>query len=80
VERKHLPSELRSKTDKELATHIAAKKAERKKIQEEIREMDGKRQEYLAQNQKEQQGELESAMLNAIKKQASRKNLNWIKK
>ncbi|MEN8787962.1 MAG: vWA domain-containing protein [Flavobacteriaceae bacterium] len=79
VERKHLPSELRSKSDKELATHIAAKKAERDQIQEEIRELDAKRQEFLAENQKEQQGELESAMLNAIKKQASKKNLNWTK-
>ncbi|MGB5238856.1 MAG: VWA domain-containing protein [Flavobacteriaceae bacterium] len=80
VERKHLPSELQSKSDKELAAHIEAKKAERDQIQEEIRELDAKRQEFLAQNQKDQKGELESAMLNAIKKQASRKNFSWTKK
>ena len=80
VERKHLPSELQSKSDKELAEHIEAKKAERDQIQEEIRELDAKRKEFLAKNQKEQQGELESAMLNAIKKQASRKNFSWTKK
>ncbi len=77
VKREHLPSELRSKSDKELEAHIASNKAEREQIQKEIRELDAKRQSFLAQNQKEQQGELESAMLNAIKKQASRKNFNW---
>lgn len=80
VERKHLPSELRSKTDKELEAYISTQKSERKRIQDEIKELDAKRNKFIAQSQKEEAGELESAMLNAIKKQASRKNFKWEEK
>ena len=40
--------------------------------------MNKKREAYIAKNQKEgDTGELENAMLEAIKKQAGKKNYNW---
>ncbi len=74
---KDLPKELRNKSTKEIEKYIAGKKAERTKIQKEIQELNKKRQAYIAKNQKQQKGELENAMLNAIKNQASNKNYKW---
>jgi len=36
-----------------------------------------KREAHIAKNKKEQQGELESALLTAIKNQAAKKNYKW---
>ena len=47
------------------------------KIQKEIQEVNAKREAYIAEQQKEQRGELENAMVKAIKKQASKKNYTW---
>ncbi len=74
---KDLPKELRNKSTKEIEKYIAGKKAERTKIQKEIQELNKKRQAYIAKNQKQEKGELENAMLNAIKNQASNKNYKW---
>ncbi|WP_430906650.1 vWA domain-containing protein [Maribacter sp. 2-571] len=75
-----LPKALQNKTEAEIKAYIAAKKAERIKIQEEIQEMNEKRNAYIAKNQKEAStGELENAMLRAIVKQAERKNYKWDK-
>lgn len=79
VERKHLPADLRSKSDRELESYIEEKQAERKTIQDEIKSLNAKREQYINEKHKEEQGELENAMLNAIKKQASKKNYNWKK-
>lgn len=72
-----LPSELKGKTDKQIEKYIADKKTERAKIQKEIQELNRKREAHIAKNQKEQQGELESALLTAIKNQAAKKNYKW---
>jgi hypothetical protein len=72
-----LPSELKGKTDKQIEKYIADKKTERAKIQKEIRELNRKREAHIAKNQKEQQGELESALLTAIKNQGAKKNYKW---
>lgn len=72
-----LPSELKGKTDKQIEKYIADKKAERAKIQKEIQELNRKREAHIAKNKKEQQGELESALLTAIKNQAAKKNYKW---
>ena len=77
VERKHLPTELRSKSDVELENHIANKKQERQEIQDEIKALNIKRQKFIDEKHKEEKGELENAMIKAIKKQASEKNYNW---
>ncbi len=75
---KDLPAELKGKSEKEIAAYIDTKKSERKQIQKEILEINKKREAYLAKNQKEgSKGELENAMLGAIKRQAEKKNYKW---
>ena len=51
--------------------------AERIKIQKEIQTVNAKRQAYILKQKNSQKGELESAMLKAIKKQAEKKNYSW---
>ena len=80
IEREYLPPELKSKSDKELNQFIAEKKKERLKIQKEIKSLNAKRQKYISEQSEEQQGELETAMLKAIRKQAADKNFSWDKK
>jgi len=72
-----LTKELQEKTEKELKQYLIAKKEERSKIQQEIQELNAKRKRYIQKNTKEEKGELENAMLRAIKKQAKRKNYKW---
>lgn len=72
-----LPKELKGKTKEELKKYIAEKKEEREKIQNEIKELNAKREAFIAKSQTENTGDLENAMLSAIKKQASRKNYTW---
>ena len=78
VEKKDLPKELRNKSPKEIEAYISEKKEERAKIQEKIQELNKKREKYIADNRdKNESGELENAMINAIKKQAEEKNYRW---
>ncbi|WP_350290336.1 vWA domain-containing protein [uncultured Croceitalea sp.] len=79
LKKEDLPSELKDKTDKQIEKYIAEKKDERIKIQKEIQELNKKREAYIAKNQKEEKGELESALLTAIKNQAAKKNYKWDK-
>ncbi len=74
---KDLPSELKGKSEKEIKAYVAAKKTEREDIQNKIQELNKKREVYIAKNQKEETGELENALLSAIKNQAARKNYKW---
>ncbi len=78
VDKDELPKELKGKSASEIEVHIAEKKAERTRIQKEIQKANAKREAYIAKNQKEgEKGELENAMLEAIKKQAAKKDYRW---
>lgn len=78
VEKDELPQELQDKNTLEIKKYVEAKKIEREKIQQEIQEYNTKRLAYIAKHQKEENtGELESAMIQAIKKQAAVKNYTW---
>ncbi|WP_209405085.1 VWA domain-containing protein [Pseudozobellia sp. WGM2] len=78
VDKEDLPKELRNKSPEEIETYISEKKQERAKIQEKIQELNKKREKYIVENQDENKsGELENAMINAIKKQAEEKNYRW---
>ncbi|PKA97522.1 von Willebrand factor type A domain-containing protein [Flavobacteriaceae bacterium MAR_2009_75] len=78
VEKKDLPKELRNKSPKEIEAYVSEKKEERAQIQKKIKELNKKRVKYIADNQdKNETGELENAMINAIKKQAEEKNYRW---
>lgn len=77
LKEKDLPKELHGKSEGEIKAYVTEKKAEREKIQKEIQELNAKREVYIAENQKEDKGELENALLSAIKAQASKKNYKW---
>ncbi|VAW09953.1 FIG00652135: hypothetical protein [hydrothermal vent metagenome] len=78
IKEDELPAELTGKSTEEMNTYIKEKKTARKKIQKEIQALNTKREAYIAENQKEDStGELENAMLRAIKKQAEKKNYTW---
>ena len=72
-----LPQELQGKSKSEIKAYIKEKKMEREQIQKQIQELNAKREAYIAEHQKEETGELENAMLSAIKTQASKKNFTW---
>ncbi|SEB88095.1 von Willebrand factor type A domain-containing protein [Maribacter dokdonensis] len=78
VEKDQLPNELKNKNEKEIKDYIESKKAERIQIQKEIQEYNSKRLAYIAEHQNaDKSGELENAMIKAIKKQAESKNYSW---
>lgn len=78
IEKNQLPEEFKDKSTAEIKSIIAEKKAERTRIQKEIQDLNGKREAFIAKNQKEDaKGALENAMLEAIQKQAARKNYKW---
>lgn len=73
-----LPEHLQGKSKKEIEAYIKDKQAERENIQNEIAELNKKRELYISEKQDDKNnGELESAMLKAIKRQASVKNYTW---
>ena len=78
ISKDELPKELKGKTKKEITSYIEKKKTERTKVQKKIQELSRKRETYITDNQKEDsKGELENAMIEAIKKQAEKKNYTW---
>lgn len=72
-----LPDELKGKSASEIKTYIANKRAERKKIQDKIQELNAKRKTYISNQKTERDNGLESAMTKAIKEQAKRKKYTW---
>jgi hypothetical protein len=73
-----LPEILQDKSKKEITSYIETKKIEREEIQKEIQSLNAKREAYILKNKKgDASGELENAMLRAIKKQAKVKNYSW---
>ena len=70
---------MQNKTSKEIEKYVTKKGEERKVIQQEIQKLNSKRKKYVLKKQEEKtdKKELESAMINAIKKQAQRKNYSW---
>ncbi len=73
-----LPKELQGKSADAKVQYLEEKKSERAKIQKEIQELNRKREAFISENQKEDsKGELENAMLEAIQRQAKKKNYKW---
>ena len=78
IQKDQLPDELKGKSSKKIESYIADKKEERNLIQQKIQELNKKRELFITENQKNSEsGELENAMLTAIKKQAEKKNYKW---
>ena len=72
-----LPKELKGKTETEMKTYLDKKRKEREAIQKEIQDLNLKRKQHVAKQQKEGSDNLENAMLGAIKTQAKKKNYKW---
>ncbi|WP_373018021.1 VWA domain-containing protein [Muriicola sp.] len=77
VRRETLPEALRGKSDQEIRAFLEEKREERRQIQSEIQQTHTQREAYLKEHRKNESGELEKAILEAIKKQASKKDLYW---
>jgi hypothetical protein len=77
LDRDALPPSLQDKSTPEIQAYVEEMRIEREKVQREIQELNAKRGAYLAEKQQGQQGELQHAMLTAIKKQAAKKNYRW---
>ncbi|TFG74742.1 MAG: VWA domain-containing protein [Flavobacteriales bacterium] len=78
IDKNQLPAELKGKSNPEIEAFINAKKSERGRIQKEIQSLNAKREAFILENQKDvTKGELENAMLEAIKKQAAKKAFSW---
>lgn len=72
-----LPQELQGLSEKELKAHLESQGRRRREIQDEIRDLNTKREAYLAQDQAEEGPGLQRALLEAVKKQASQKDFRW---
>ncbi len=72
VRRETLPEALRGKSDQEIRAFLEEKREERRQIQSEIQQTHTQREAYLKEHRKNESGELEKAILEAIKKQASK--------
>ena len=79
VDKKSLPAQLQNKSSDEIKKYVAQQGKKRQEIQQKIKELNTKRNTYVAQKRKETNttNGLESAMLNAIKKQAKQKDYIW---
>ena len=78
IKKDQLPAALKNKSTTQIENYIEEKKVERNKIQKKITALNDKREAFIAKNQKENaKGELENAMLEAIQKQAEKKNYKW---
>lgn len=77
IKKEELPKALRDKSKAELTTFIGEKKSERTRVQKEIQQLNAKREIYISEHTQQEKGELENAMLNAIKRQAAGKNFKW---
>ena len=77
LEKEALPEALQEMDNTELKAYIETQRAERNKIKEEIARINIARKEYISNNKAETENALEGAMIQAIKKQAGKKNYSW---
>ncbi|MEH6765974.1 MAG: vWA domain-containing protein [Aequorivita antarctica] len=77
LKKDELPQELKGKNASEIKKYLESKRLERKTIQKQIMDLNEQRRKYIAENSKEANNGLENAMVQAIKKQAKKKNYTW---
>jgi len=77
LKKEQLPEYLKDKTTEEIKQYVATQKNKRSEIQNEIQELNKKRRTFIAEQEKVITNGLESAMIQAIKKQALKKNYKW---
>jgi hypothetical protein len=74
-----LPDEMKQMSVEQRKVYVNKKADDRKKIQDEIQTLNSKRQEYISTHTAKENKEtmLDAAMIDAVKKRAKEKNLNW---
>lgn len=79
LKKEQLPKELQGKSVEEIQNIVEAKRVEREAIQKEIQTLNAKRRTFVAEQKKLNNtiNGLENAMIQAIKKQAEKKNYKW---
>ena len=77
VDKKTLAPELQKKTDAELEVYGKEQAKKRNALKKEIAELSVKRSEYIKAQNKAEGVDLQSSMVNAVKKQATAKNYSW---
>lgn len=77
LENDELPTEIKGKSEKEIALYIAGKREERQSLSKQIQELNLKRETFISEKQETETGALQSAMMQAIKKQAAKKSFRW---
>ncbi len=78
LDKEDLPEELQDMSKSQIKAYIQAKQKERDRIQKEISEANAKREKFLAENQEKAGGELENALISALRDQASAKGFVWV--
>ncbi|QNJ97852.1 vWA domain-containing protein [Constantimarinum furrinae] len=77
LKKEELPENLKGKSTAEIKKYVAQQRKERDEIQVEIARLNEKRRQYLVKNKPKSENGLESAMINALKKQAEKKKYTW---
>ena len=78
IAQQKLPKALQGKSAEDIKTYVEKQKKERVKIQLKINDLNTKRKAHIAKKSiSKGKNELDKAMLNAIKKQAQKKNYTW---
>lgn len=77
LKKEDLPDNLKDKSTAEIKIYVEKQKAERNRVQQEITKLNQQRREYIASQKKTNSNGLESAMIEALKRQAQKKNYTW---
>lgn len=79
VREEELPQEMKGMTVEKRKVYVQQKAAERKRIQQEIQTLNQQRQAYIAEHMPADAagGQLDAAMLRAVREQARLKKLSW---
>lgn len=77
LKKEELPDNLKGKTTTQIKRYVKEKRNERNRIQDEIASLNKRRRTYIAENKDGGSNALESAMIQALKKQAQQKNYTW---
>lgn len=72
-----LPAELKGKSVAEIKSYVAKQSKQRDKIQKEIADLNKQRREFISNKKSETSNGLESAMIDALKRQAKKKSYTW---
>lgn len=78
IDKKSLPKSLQNKSSEELKRYVSIQAKKRGEIQQKIKELNAKRNSYVAKKRTESNSKsLDKAMIKAIKRQAKIKNYVW---